>query len=58
MAIFRLEIKSKKGNIAMAHYQYVNRDGRYKNKEDLEYKKEFNMPKEFKNGKDFIKTGI
>lgn len=58
MAIFRLEIKSKKGNIAMAHYQYVNRDGRYKNKEDLEYKKEFNIPKEFKNGKDFIKTGI
>ena len=58
MAIFRLEIKSKKGNIAMAHYQYVNRDGRYKNKEDLEYKKEFNMPKEFENGKDFIKTGI
>ena len=56
MAIFRLEIKTKNKSTAMPHYNYINREGKYKNKEDLEYKKEFNVPKNFKNSKDFFKT--
>lgn len=54
MAIYRLRYKC--GKTAVSHLEYIAREGRYKNKDDFVIKKEFNVPKDFKNINDFWKN--
>lgn len=60
MAIFYCKMKkSSRGGkklSAVAHMEYINREGRYKNKEDLIEKQTKNLPREFKNIEEFWKS--
>lgn len=55
---FRMKKSSRGGKrlSAVAHLNYINREGRYKNKEDLVEKHTENLPDEFKDIEDFWKT--
>ena len=59
MAIFycRMKKSSRGGKrlLAVAHLHYINREERYKNKEDLIEKRIKNLPEEFKNIEEFWK---
>lgn len=55
MAIYHLTYKT---GTNYKHIDYINREGKYKKREDLEYKAEFNLPSCYKNSKDFWEQAI
>lgn len=55
MAIYHLTYKT---GTNYKHIDYINREGKYKKRDDLEYKESFNLPECFKNAKDFWEQAI
>lgn len=54
MAIYRVRYKYSKNGVS--HLEYINREGKYKSRKDLEIINDFNLPKNFENSKDFWQT--